>query len=269
MKKVWIGCLALICLQTASAQQTQGKVTYERTVEVQLRMAGLSEEMMQQIPKTRTDKLEVLFGNNQSIRRQLPPEESDEQAFQSAVGGGGGPQFRMVMAGNDDITFTDYGKATYIEQRELGTKKYLISDSIRKLNWKLTGETRTILGYTCQQATTQRISVRAQTSMVNGEVKREEVPDTANITAWFTLAIPVAASPEFQGQLPGLILAIDVNNGRTVYKAIEVSPKVDLASLKEPKDGKKITPKEFAEERTKLMKNMQANGPARTIRIGN
>ncbi len=105
--------------------------------------------------------------------------------------------------------------------------------------------------------------------MVNGEVKREEVPDTSNITAWFTLAIPVAVSPEFQGQLPGLILAIDINNGRTVYKAIEVSPKVDLAILKEPKDGKKITPKEFADERTKLMKDMQRNGPGRTIRISN
>ncbi|WP_315818922.1 hypothetical protein [Paraflavitalea speifideaquila] len=123
MKKIWIGCLALICLQTASAQQTQGKVTYERTIEMQIRFSGMDEAMAQQIPKTRTDKIEVLFANNQSLRRQLPPEETDEQAFQSAVGeGGGGRQFRMVMAGGDDITFTNHNNSTYIEQRELGAK---------------------------------------------------------------------------------------------------------------------------------------------------
>lgn len=265
MKKVWIGCLAMIGMYTASAQQTQGKIIYERTMEMQMRLMGISEEIQQQIPKTRTDKLEILFANNQSVRRQLPPEESDEQAFNSAVGGGGGMQFRMVTAGNDDITFSDYAKGTYVEQREMGTKKYLITDTIRKLNWKITGETRTILGYTCQQATAQRISTRGSTSIVNGEVKREEVPDTANITAWFTLAIPVAASPEFQGQLPGLVLAIDINNGRTVYKAIEVSPNVDVATVKEPKDGKKITPKDFADERTKMMKEMQRNNGGRNI----
>ncbi len=108
---------------------------------------------------------------------------------------------RVMAAGQDDITFSDYAKGTITEQRDLGTKKYLVADSIRKLNWKITGETRTILGYTCQQATTQRISTRFSSSVVNGEIKREEIPDTANITAWFTLAIPVAASPEYAGTI--------------------------------------------------------------------
>ncbi|AXY76610.1 GLPGLI family protein [Paraflavitalea soli] len=271
MKKVWIGCLAMIGVQAASAQQTQGKVTYERTMEMQIRLAGISEEMQQQIPKTRTDKIEILFANNQSVRRQLPPEETDEQAFNNATGAsGGGMSIRVMAAGQDDITFSDFAKGTITEQRDLGTKKYLVADSIRKLNWKITGETRTILGYTCQQAITQRISTRFSSSVVNGEVKREEVPDTANITAWFTLAIPVAASPEYQGQLPGLVLAIDVNNGRMVYKAIQVSPTVDVATVKEPRDGKKITSKEFAEERNKMMKDMQRNNGGRnTIRFSN
>jgi len=271
MKKVWIGCLAMICMQAASAQQTQGKVIYERTMEMQVRFSGMSEAIQQQIPRTRTDKLEIIFANNQSVRRQLPAEETDEQAFNNATGGGPGMSIRIMAAGQDDVTFSDYAKGTITDQQDLGTKKYLVADSIRKLNWKITGETRTILGYTCQQATAQRISTRFSTSMVNGEVKREEIPDTANITAWFTLAIPVAASPEYQGQLPGLVLAIDVNNGRLVYKAIEVSPKVDVATVKEPKDGKRITLKEFDEERTKMMRDMQRNSTngGRTIRFSN
>lgn len=267
-----MGCLAALCIQGAAAQQTEGKVIYERTMEIQIRLMGMPEEMQRQVPRTRTDKMEVLFANNQSLRKQLPQEESDEQAFNNAVEGGGGRSFqiRMVGPGADDVTFTDLAKGTIVDQRELATKKYLVSDSVKKLNWKLTGETRTILGYTCQQAIAQRISTRMQPNMINGEVKREEVPDTANITAWFTLAIPVAAGPEVQGQLPGLILAIDINNGRTVYKALEVSPKADVTAIKEPKSGKKITQQEFREEQNKLMQNMQRGGPGRPmIRMSN
>lgn len=266
-----MACVAALCMQVAAAQQTEGKIIYERTTELQVRLAGMPEEMQRQIPRTRTDKIEVLFANNQSLRRQLPPEETDEQVFSSAAEGGGrNVQIRMMGPGADDVTFTDLAKGTIVEQRELGTKKFLVTDSVSKLNWKLTGETRTILGYSCQQAIAQRIGTRMQPNMVNGQVKREEVPDTANITAWFTPAIPVATGPEIQGQLPGLILAMDINNGRTVYKAIELSPKADVASIKEPKSGKKITQQEFREEQNKLMQDMQRNGGSRrTIRMAN
>jgi GLPGLI family protein len=275
MKRIAIGLAAVLSVQAAAAQQTEGKVIYERTIEMQIRIAGMPEEMQRQIPRTRTDKIEVSFANNQSLRKQLPQEETDEQVFNNTVDGGGqargGVSIRMMGAGADDATFTDLAKGTITDQRELGTKKFLVSDSINKLNWKLTGETRTILGYACQQATAQRITMRMQSSIINGQIKREEMPDTANITAWFTPAIPVAAGPEVQGQLPGLILAIDINNGRTVYKAVEVSPKVDVAVIKEPKGGKKITQQEFREEQNKLMQEMQRNNGGRgaTFRMAN
>lgn len=270
MRKIWMSSLAVLCIQGAMAQQTEGKVIYERTMELQLRLAGMPEEMQRQVPRTRTDKIEVSFANNQSLRRQLPPEETDEQAFNNAVEGGGrSVQIRMVGPGADDLTFTDLTKGSIVNQQELGTKKYLVIDSVRKLNWKLTGETRIILGYTCQQAIAQRITTRMQSNLVNGEMKREEVPDTANITAWFTPAIPVAAGPEVQGQLPGLILAMDINNGRTVYKALELSPKVDVATIKEPKGGKKLTQQEFRDEQNKLMQNMRPNSRGATFRMAN
>jgi GLPGLI family protein len=270
MKKIWIGCLAIAFAGQTQAQQTEGRVVYERTTEMQVMLAGMPEEMQRMVPRTRTDKMEVLFSKNQSLRRTLPPEESDEQVFNSTTGGGGSMQIRMMAAGADDITFTDLGKGVYVDQREFATKKYLIADTVRKLSWKLTGETKTILGYTCQQAIAQRLGTRPQTSMVNGEIKREQVADTANITAWFAPTIPVAAGPEVPGQLPGLILAMDINNGRTVYKAVEISPKVDVAVIKEPKSGKKVTPEEFAQERDKMMKEMQQNGRrGATIRMAN
>jgi GLPGLI family protein len=238
---------------------------------MRISFAGMSDEIARNIPRTRTDKIQVSFANNQSVRTTLPAEESDEQAFNSTVSDGSGNvrSIRMIAAGADDILFTDLANGTTVEQREFGAKKYIIADSVKKLSWKLTGETKTILGYACQQAVAQRIATRPQITMMNGEMKTEQVTDTSAISAWIATTVPVAAGPEFQGQLPGLVLALDINNGRTVYRAVELSPKVDVAAIKEPKNGKKVTNKEFEKEREEVMKNMQRNNGGRNmIRIG-
>lgn len=256
-----------LTLLAANGQQKEGRVVYERTVQMQMRMMGGGDEMAQMMPRSRKDKLELLFGNDQSLRRTLDDDAQEEMTAES----GGGMHVRMMIAGGNDVTYTNFSTGRMVEQREFGARNYIVADSIPKLNWKLTGETRTVLNYPCQQALAQRIGKRMSTTMENGQLKNQEVADTMNITAWFTLAIPVPAGPEYQGQLPGLILAVDVNNGRVVYQAVELSPKADLKDIKEPSKGKKVTSEEFAKEREKVMKEMQRNGGGgrgTTIRIG-
>lgn len=264
MKKIFVaGCFSLVTA-AASAQMREGRVVYERSVQLQLRFSGM-DGTEQTLPRTHTDKMEVLFGNNQSLRRQVEELTPDETQF---GGNGNGMQIRVFAGGADDMIYHDFSNARVVEKREFAARQYLVSDSIHKLSWKLTGLTKEILGQNCQQAVAQRISTRAMMTMENGAMKREEVPDTMNITAWFAPAIPVPAGPEYQGQLPGLILEIDINNGRTVYKAIELSPKVDLSDIKEPKGGRKVTQEEFTKERDKVMQEMERNGGGfrRTIR---
>ena len=54
---------------------------------------------------------------------------------------------------------------------------------------------------------------------------------------------------------------MEENNGQTVFKAVEVSPKVSVSKIKEPKEGKKMTAAEFDKEREKIMQEMQKNMP--------
>jgi GLPGLI family protein len=176
-------------------------------------------------------------------------------------------QIRAFGMGDDDITWLNFADGRKVEQKEFATKQYLVTDSVRKLSWKLTGETKNILGYACQQAVTTRLGKRSMINMDNGVMTKKEVPDTSVVIAWFTLAIPVPAAPDYEGQLPGLILQVDIN-GNTTYKAIEVSQKADVAAIKEPKKGKKVTTDEFNKERDKAMEDMQRNGGRRAIRIG-
>jgi len=264
MKSILFTLFAGLAVTTASAQQKEGRAVYERTIQLQLRMQGMGDEVEHMLPRSRTDKLEVLFGNNQSLRRTVEDETPDEN-----TGSEGGMQIRMIATGSNDIMYMNFSNGRVVEQREFATKNYIVADSVHSLNWKLTGETTTILTYLCQQAVAQRIGKRTMMTMENGQMKQQDMADTSNIVVWFTPSIPVPAGPEYQGQLPGLILAIDINNGKTVYKAIEVSPKADLAVIKEPVKGKKVTAGEFAKERDKMLQEMQQNnsGRGRTIRV--
>lgn len=256
MKKLLAIGFALFPGGLLQAQQKEGRVVYERTMQLQIQLQGMGESMQKAIPHSRTDKLEVLFANNQSLRRAVQDETPEDDNVSE---GGGGIRINMIAAGSDDVTWYNFGEQRSVNQTEFATKKYLVTDSVHKQNWKLTGETKTILGYTCQQAITQRIGKRTMTNFENGQMTRTEIGDTSNVIVWFTSTIPVSAGPEYQGQLPGLILGIDINDGKTTYKAIEVSPKVDLAVIKEPKSGKKITQDEFIKERAKMMEEMQKN----------
>ena len=52
-----------------------------------------------------------------------------------------------------------------------------------------------------------------------------------------------------------------MNNGRIVYRALEISPKVNTAVIKEPKGGKRITAVEFTKLRDKELDEMRRNMP--------
>jgi GLPGLI family protein len=268
MNKILIAGCSLFLISIASAQQKEGKVIYERTTIVQMNFnfAGMSNEMAQQmVPKSRTDKFELNFANNQSLWKQAEQENNDDNDF-----GGGGMQIRMIVAGSNDVMFCNFDDAKKVEQREVFDKKFIIEDSIRSLKWKLSDETKSILNHVCRKGIATRYGKRTMMNVDNGKMERKEVDDTTNIIAWFTTDIPVSAGPaEYQGQLPGLILEMDINNGRQTFKATDISAKADVASIKEPTGKKRYTTEEFNKEREKMMQEMQRNnqGGRQVIRM--
>jgi GLPGLI family protein len=262
MKRIFLAgaLLITVCVQ---AQQNEGKVTYQRISQMQARININGEDQV--IPQTRKDNFELNFANSQTVWKQAESED-DNNSFSSE----GGAQIRMIVAGNNDVLFTDLQSGKRTEKREFFDKTFIIDDSVRKMKWKMTGETKTILGKPCMKATTTNISMRAMMTMENGKMERKDVSDTANITAWFTTSVPVSTGPaEYQGQLPGLILEMDINNGRQQFTATSISEKADLSQIKEPTGKKHLTPDEFKTERDKMMKEMQENnhGGNRQIRI--
>ncbi len=261
MKKILFSGLALLLFAGTQAQQKEGKVLYQRTIQMQIVTSDAPGEE-NAIPRTRTDKFEMNFANGQMMWKQMDDEIQDDN-----FSGGGGVMIRTMGGGADDAVFCDFEKSRKVETREFFDKKFLISDSIRKGNWKLSDETKTILNHLCRKATSQRIGKRMMMTMDNGKMERKEIDDTSSVVAWFTTDIPVSAGPEMQGQLPGLILGLETNNGRTVYTALEISPKANIAAIKEPTKGKKVTPEEFTKERNKMMDEMEKNNQGGNFKI--
>lgn len=260
MKKIIASCLAILSLTIVNAQQKEGKVIYERKVQMQFSFNNGGGEAPP-VSQTRVNKFELNFANNQMILKQMEEEMQDESV------NNGGMMIRTFGGGADDATYCDFNKEWRVEAREFFDKKFIIGDSIRRSNWKLTDETKTILNRNCRKAIGQRVSKRMMMSMNNGTMERKEIDDTSTVIAWFTMDIPVSAGPDMQGQLPGLILELDANNGRTTYTAVEISPKADVAAIKEPTKGKKVTPVEFTKERNKMMEEMQKNNQGSNIQI--
>ena len=267
MKKLLLCGMALsLAISNLTAQQNQGKVTYNRTVKLQMSFAGMPGGLEQQLPSSRTDKYELVFGNNQSLWKQGEQEPEEDQSF-----GEGGMQIRMVVAGSNDVLYCNFDKSRRVEKREMFDKTFIVDDTITKLKWKMTGESKTILNHNCIKAEAVRISKRMTMNMDNGKMERKEINDTAKIVAWFAMDIPVSAGPsEFQGQLPGLILELDVRNGDQVYLASSITETTDLALIKEPSGKKKYTQEEFKIERDKMLEEMNRNnggGNRRVIRM--
>ena len=257
MKQLFSAILVLGFSATVLAQQKEGKVIYKRSTQFSFSVNNGGGDAPP-IQQTQSVQFELNFANGQMVWQQLP-EDIQENASSSAGGGGNGGIVIRTMGGGDDLVFCDFAEAKKVESRELFDKKFIITDSIRRGTWKLTDETKTILGLACRKATSQRIGKRMMMQMENGKMERKEVADTSTIIAWFTMAIPVPAGPEMQGQLPGLILEMETNGGRTVYTALEISDKPDLNAIKPPSKGKKVTTEQFNKERDKMFEEMQRN----------
>lgn len=261
MKRLFIPVVCLLSVTQLYAQQKEGRIVYERTAQLQISIAG-NPELERQMPKTRTSRFELNFNSDQMTCAQLPEDNTDD-------GGGsvGGTMVRTISFGSGDITFCDFKKKVRIDQKELFEKQYLVTDSLRRNNWKLSDETITILGHVCRKATSERVVKRRSMRMQDGKVENMEVTDTSEVIAWYATDIPVPGGPDMQGQLPGMIMKLEMNKGRLVYTAVEVNAKATASALKEPTKGKKMTGAEFAEEQKKQFEGIRKNGGG-VIRIG-
>jgi GLPGLI family protein len=236
--KILILC-AIVFLSKANAQNsagestTEGSVIYEEIAKLEIRLEGDAAQFADQIPKEQVSQKILYFNPDNSLYKLLEAANNEDVMPQTT----GHMTVRMKISGGSDKIFCDMKNRKKIEQKEFMTRMFLIDGELARPEWKITGNQKMISGYNCQEAT----------CIDNGR----------KISAWFFPSIPVSAGPAGFGDLPGLILMVDIENGKRIITAKTITPKLDDAGILEiPKEGKKVSQEEYKKMVDEKMKEM-------------
>lgn len=230
--------LLLILLPAATSAQQQGVILFNRQVQYGFEVPDdwkenpQLKEALATMPAASYTSLLLLFNESASLMTPAPePEEEPEAGNLSARISGMTMRLKMGSPNRSDHeelleAYVRYEDGRMAETRDFMTRTFLITGTQPAWEWKLTGEQSEFLGFLVHKATA--------------------VQDSSVVEAWFTPQIPVPAGPGPYGGLPGMILSVSVDDGKTLYSAEEVKlDPVDAGAIEAPKDGQKVSSEEY------------------------
>ncbi len=240
--------LALLLLPLATfAQKTEGRIFFNETVKLNIELPDdAPEEMKKMLPPEQTNQQVLLFNEHATLYRDL--NEKDQKDLDVEHNDGEGGQVRIKMMRPQNVLFRDLDNDKVVESREFMGRNFLIKDDVNTRKWKLTGEKKKILDFNCQKAVL--------------------VDSTKNVVAWFTTDIPVPAGPETFNGLPGMILELDMDQGKRTYLATNTDfTPLEKETIKVPAKGKECTRAEYDKVVAEKMKEMGAENGGGGMKI--
>lgn len=281
MKK-YLLIFALLFTFGINAQNISGQAFYESKTTVDMDALGggreMTEEMkkmISQMMKSALEKTYILtFNKEESIYKEQ--EKLDATPMN--------PGLKMMMSSyTPGSQYKNLKTNQIVEENEFFGKQFLVTDSIKTLDWQITKESKTIGQYIAFKATAIKQVDPSDYSMArpkkkdekeNAEIKSDssqsqdpmdniEIPEQVEVTAWFTPQIPVSNGPgEFTG-LPGLILELNVYRTTLLCSKIVMNPK-EAEKIEAPTKGKKVTREEYVkivkEKTDELRDNFKNSG---------
>tara|TARA_R110000850_G_scaffold216097_1_gene341639 strand:+ start:30986 stop:31717 length:732 start_codon:yes stop_codon:yes gene_type:complete len=222
----------------------------------------IKEKMMEKMKKAFEKKYILTFTNSESVYA--------EEEKLDAPNPSGNRISMGFSGGNNSKYYKNFKNKQFINNNDIFGKEFLITDSLEKFDWKITDEQKKIGNYTCNKAQII-IPVTEEDIKEYEEFKKKQEgnktsfmtisePKDEIIEAWYTMEIPVSNGPrEFWG-LPGLILELHDGNTTLLCSKIVINPKEKI-EIKAPKNGKKVTQKEFNKiQEDKMNSMMNENG---------
>lgn len=207
--------------QNTAKKITEGVITYQDVMKLDIELNG-SSNLSHLLPKEKRSNKVLYFNTNTSLYEN--GKKTEEVNHMESEGG----PIMIKMMEPDNKLFTDLANNKQIEQREFMTRMFLINKEIDPDKWKITGNQKVILEYPCQEATMEE--------------------DSNKVSVWFTSNIPVQTGPGKYSGLPGMVLAVDINNGERTIMATEISDKsLNESVFAKPKKGKKVSQEQFNE----------------------
>ena len=137
--------------------------------------------------------------------------------------------YRPVAEKN--VVYSDFKTRRTVSQKPVFEETFLMDDSLVKIKWKLSTDTRLIAGYECRKA----IGI---------------LDDTIAVFAFYAEELMVSGGPEGIHGLPGMILGVGIPRLHTTWFATSVEVfDVNMSSAVPATKGKKV-------DRATMMKSL-------------
>lgn len=227
--------IILISFLGIANAQDQLRIEYEITPFFETERA-----MPNFVVTSKTSYYELLVGKNESnwdyIERLSNEQILPEKGMMSA-------SFEIKSLGT---LYKNISKGTWIEDTQFNSTSYLIHGKLQEIDWKISRESKTILG----------IHVQKAEGMLDDKNKTQ-------VVAWYAPKLNFKNGPGEFGGLPGLILELETeikyeNGDREgiTYKAIKLETLKSNKKIKIPTKGKEISEKEFKTIQQKYSEEM-------------
>lgn len=207
-----------------------------------------------------TNNFELAFNMNESLYSE---EQKLDQS--SEMGQRHRAMMQAVFNQSSGEFYKNTEEATYVNKRDIYGKPFSIVDTLETLHWNITDEMKTIGQYTCFKATAT-VEQYVMPEMPFGRPKQgekqerpkmEDLKQATEVTAWFTLDIPVNQGPDKYFGLPGLILEVKSDHLIILCSRIELD-KDKPQKVDAPKGGKEVNQSEFDEIMKKKSEEVKA-----------
>lgn len=236
--KILIYITTLLLPPTLLAQQqfiVQGKIEYERKTNQHAFMdegniwGNMAKE---KLPKFVTFYYDLTFKGDRTLFKAGRDPETKQSKY-----------WGLFDSENTILTNLDSNRS--LTQRNIYGDTYLVTDSLRSIEWKITPEIRKIAGFDCRKAVGR-------------------VMDSIVVIAFYTDEIVTTGGPESFNGLPGMILGLAIPRLHTTWYAtklqlVEVTDK-DLIT---PRKGKKMTGHDYRTEVKTILKQWGEEGASR------
>lgn len=218
---------ACICFQSSYAQVfiDKGMIEYEVKVNNHKAMGeGTWAEMMKdKFPKLSTSYYQLTFNTDKSIYLFNRKDEKTKLPWGNE--------------GEDNVWYNDYRNESFVQQKSVFGETYILIDSLVKIDWKMTNETREIAGFNCRKAV-------------------GKIFDSVYVFAFYTDEITLSGGPMGLHGLPGMILGITIPRMFSSWVATKVEVNgVSYTTINAPTKGKKKKAKELQETAVKVTKD--------------
>jgi GLPGLI family protein len=222
--KYFLFSFVIVCAAaTADAQYTfYGKIEYEKKTNVHAQMKQWGddnnswyERMKSQVAQFNVTYFDMLFDTSRAIYKPGREVENKSLFWGSPAA--------------ENIVLTDFHANRVNAVKAVYEQKFQVQDSIRKMEWRVKDEVRTIANFKCYKAVGR-------------------ICDSVYVVAFYTEDIPVSGGPEMFAGLPGMIMELAIPRLHTTWVATRVETvHAQEKDFELPKKGKKVTGKELYE----------------------